>query len=208
MNDFVTDRPLTGLGFGQAGVAMFMLRMYQVTRDESYLDLGRRALSWEMANARPWGDNSVSFQHDRNLLPYVEVGAAGVAQVLLRYGDADNARKVLRGLDVDHTAMPGYAFGMSGIADAMLDAADFLDDPSYRATALRQLDYVRKVFIFKPAERFTVPCRDGVAPLALPGEGLLRCACDLMTGSAGVLRVLHRVNTGSSADFLLDEAPR
>lgn len=207
-NDFATDGPLTGLGFGQAGVALFLLRMHQVTGEQTYLDLGRRALGWELANARPWGADSISFEHDRNLLPYVEVGAAGVAQVLLRYGDLADARTVLRGLAVDHTAMPGYAFGMSGIADAMLDAATILGDPSYRDTALRQLDYVRQVFVFAPAERFAVPRRDGVVPLALPGEGLLRCSCDLMTGSAGVLRVLHRASAGGTADFLLDEVPR
>ncbi|MEJ3745345.1 class III lanthionine synthetase LanKC [Actinomycetes bacterium KLBMP 9797] len=205
MNDFSTEGPLTGLGFGQAGVAMFLLRIYQITGDESCLKFGRRALSWEMANARPWDGDSVVFEHDRNLLPYVEVGSAGVAQVLLRYGDLDAARTILRGLRVDYTAMPGYAFGMSGIADAMLDAAAILGDPSYRDTALRQLDYVRKVFIFEPAERFAVPHPGGTVPLAVPGEGLLRCACDLMTGSAGVLQVLHRVNTGGATDFLLDE---
>ena len=111
----------------------------------------------------------------------------------------------LRGLAIEHTAMPGYAFGMSGIADVMLDAAEILGEPAYRDTALRQLEYVRKVFLFEPPERFAVPRRNGVRPLAMPGEGLLRCSCDLMTGSAGVLRVFHRVTAGGGADFLLDE---
>jgi len=87
----------------------------------------------------------------------------------------------------------------------MLDAAAILDEPSYRDTALRQLEYVRKIFLFEPPERFAVPHQDGIRPLAMPGEGLLRCSCDLMTGSAGVLRVLHRVTAGGRADFLLDE---
>ncbi|GIJ29890.1 serine/threonine protein kinase [Micromonospora qiuiae] len=208
LNEFATDGPLTGLGFGQAGVALFLLRMYQITRDESYLRLGRRALDWEMANAVAWDGDSVTFEHNRTLLPYVEVGSAGVAQVLLRYGDLAAARPVLRSLDIDYAAMPGYAFGMSGIVDALLDAAEILGDRSYRQVALRQLDYVRKVFLFEPAQRFGVPRRGDTTPLAMPGEGLLRCACDLMTGSAGVLRVLHRVNHGGTTDFLLDEVPR
>jgi hypothetical protein len=112
---------------------------------------------------------------------------------------------VLRGLTVDCAAMPGYAFGMSGIADAMLDAAAILGEPSYRDRALQQIGYVRDVFLFEPPERFAVPSRDGITPLAVPGEGLLRCSCDVMTGSAGILRVLHRVNAGGMADFLLDE---
>ncbi|MGW2874640.1 hypothetical protein ACWDCZ_41480, partial [Kitasatospora sp. NPDC001225] len=139
---------------------------------------------------------------------YIEVGSAGVAQVLLRYGDLDAARAVLRGLDVRYSVLPGYAFGMSGIADALLDAAEFTGDRSYRDKALTQLDFVRKVFLFEPAERFGLPRQDGRTPLGLPGEGLLRCSCDYLTGSAGLLRVLHRVNTGGTADFLLDEAAR
>ena len=204
LNDFAADGPLSGLGFGQAGVAMFLLRMYQITGEKSYQRLGQNALGWEMANAEPWDGDSAIFKHDGTLHPYVEVGSAGVAKVLLRYGDADTARTLLRGLSVDYTALPGYAFGMCGIADAMLDAAAILGEPSYRDTALRQLDYVRKVFLFEPRERFAVPHQDGVRPLAVPGEGLLRCSCDLMTGSAGVLRVLHRVTAGGMADFLLD----
>ncbi len=209
LNDFSAEEPLTGLGFGQAGVAMFLLRMHQLTGDERHLRLGRAALGWEMAHAKPLDDDGlIMFDHQGTMEPYVEVGSAGVAQVLLRYGDLDAARTVLRGLDVGQSIMPGYCFGMSGVADALLDAADFTGDSSYRDTALRQLDFVRKVFLFKPEERFGVVRGDGPIPLAVPGEGLLRCSCDYLTGSVGVLRVLHRVNTGGTADFLLDEVTR
>ncbi|WP_424887201.1 class III lanthionine synthetase LanKC [Streptomyces sp. XH2] len=209
LNEFAAKGPLTGLGFGQAGVAMFLLRMHQVTGEEHYLRLGREALAWEMAHAKPVHDGGpIMFEHEGTMEPYVEVGSAGVAQVLLRYGDLDAARTVLRGLDVRYSVLPGYSFGMSGIADALLDAAEFTGDRAYRDTALRQLDFVRRVFLFEPAERFALPREDGRTLLGLPGEGLLRCSTDYLTGSAGVLRVLHRVNTGGTADFLLDEAGR
>ncbi|WP_405786443.1 class III lanthionine synthetase LanKC [Streptomyces sp. NBC_01367] len=211
LNGFTAKEPLTGLGFGQAGVAMFLLRMHQITGEERYLRLGREALAWEMAHAKPIDDEGgpVMFEHEGTMEPYVEVGSAGVLKVLLRYGDTDAARTVLRGLDVRYSVMPGYAFGMTGVADALLDAAEFTGDRSYRDTALRQLDFVRKVFLFEPAQRFGLPRAEGRPPLlALPGEGLLRCSTDYLTGSAGVLRVLHRVNRGGSADFLLDEVGR
>lgn len=211
LNEFTAKAPLTGLGFGQAGVAMFLLRMHQITGEERYLRLGQEALAWEMAHAKPIDDEGgpVMFEHEGTMEPYVEVGSAGVLKVLLRYGDTDAARTVLRGLDVRYSVMPGYAFGMTGVADALLDAAEFTGDRSYRDTALRQLDFVRKVFLFEPAERFGLPRAEGRPPLlGLPGEGLLRCSTDYLTGSAGVLRVLHRVNRGGPADFLLDEVGR
>ncbi|MGW6574217.1 class III lanthionine synthetase LanKC [Streptomyces sp. NPDC054945] len=210
-NEFTREEPLTGLGFGQAGVAMFLLRMHQITGEDRHLRLGREALAWEMAHAKPIDDDGgpVMFEHERTMEPYVEVGSAGVLKVLLRYGDMDAARTVLRGLDVRYSVMPGYAFGMAGVADALLDAAEFMGDRSYRDTALRQLDFVRKVFLFEPAERFGLPRDEGRPPLlGLPGDGLLRCSTDYLTGSAGVLRVLHRVNRGGPADFLLDEVGR
>ncbi|MFJ3904893.1 lanthionine synthetase LanC family protein [Streptomyces sp. NPDC090025] len=211
LNSFSGSGPLTGLGFGQAGVALFLLRMHQITGEAGHLRLGRAALGWEMAHARPLDDlgGPLMFEHEGTMEPYVEVGSAGTARVLLRYGALDDAREVLRGLDIGHSVLPGYSYGMSGIADTLLDAAELTRDRSYRDIALRQLDYVRRVFLFEPAARFRVP-RDpaGAAPLGVPGEGLLRCATDYLTGSAGVLRALHRARTGGGADFLLDEVER
>lgn len=215
-NAFTKDEPLTGLGFGQAGVALFLLRMHQITGERGYLRLGREALAWEMAHVQPAsggaaGDDgadgdAVTFEHGGTMEPYVEVGGAGVLQVLLRYGDLESARRVAGALDFRFSVLPTYGFGLSGVADALLDAAEFTGDRSYRDIALRQLDYVRSTFLFEPDERFGVPRGDGPAPLGVPGEGMTRCATDYLTGSAGVLRVLHRVNHGGGADFLLDEA--
>ncbi|WP_411109797.1 class III lanthionine synthetase LanKC [Streptomyces sp. c-19] len=208
-NDFAKDGPLTGLGFGQAGTALFLLRLHQVSGDGRWLRLGSAALDWEMAHTEPLGDTGlVMFEHEGTMEPYVEVGSAGVAKVLLRYGRLDDARTILRALDIRQTVLPAFGFGMSGVADALLDATAVTGDPAYRVQALRQLDFVRRTFLFEPAERFGTPRSGGVVPLAVPGEGLLRCACDYLSGSAGILRVLHRVNHGGTADFLLDELGR
>jgi tRNA A-37 threonylcarbamoyl transferase component Bud32 len=205
-NDFAVDGPMTGLGFGQAGVAMFLLRMYQATKDETYLGVGEKALGWEMAHAVEGDDGSLMFRHEGTLLPYVEVGGAGVAQVLLRYQHLRAAEKVLKGLRRTYSVMPGYLFGMSGIIDALLDGAAILGDSSYRIAALQQFDYVKKIFLFEPSDESPVRFAEGLkSALAVPGEGLLRCACDLATGSAGVLQVVHRLHSGRPSDFLLDQ---
>ncbi|MFE1898228.1 hypothetical protein [Streptomyces yangpuensis] len=193
-----TREPLSGLGSGPAGVAVFLLRMHQISGEERHLALGREALAWETARVTTAGDGGGPD-------PYVESGSAGLAKVLLRYGDLAAARAVLRGLDLQYAAGPGYASGMCGVADALLDAADFTGDAAHLGTALRQLDFVRQVFLFEPSARFGLRSPDGHPLLAVPGEGLLRCSTDYLTGSAGVLRLLHRVNSGGTADFLLDE---
>lgn len=205
LNDFSAKGPLTGLGFGQAGVALFLLRTTQATGDPQYAELGRRALAWEMAHTEPLEDGLVMFRHESTMEPYVEVGSAGVLQVLLRYGWMDDAREIARAIDSCQSVLPGYAFGLTGVADAMLDAAGRTGDPEYRQLALRQIDYVRQIFVFEPDEKFGLPRREGETLLAVAGEGLLRCSCDYLTGSVGLLRVLHRFNHGGTTDFLLDE---
>ncbi|MBK3563057.1 class III lanthionine synthetase LanKC [Streptomyces sp. MBT62] len=208
LNEFTSEKPFTGLGFGQAGVAMFLLRMHQITGDDWCLDLGRGALAWEMAHAERHDDGNVTFDHYGTAEPYVEVGSAGVARVLLRYGDLDSARTVLRALDVRQAVLPGFSFGMSGIADTLLDAVSITGDTAYRNIAVRQLDFVRRLFLFEPDKRFGVAPHSEAVPLGSPGDGLLRCSTDYLTGSAGILRVLHRLNHGGTADFLLDEVSR
>ncbi|MEU8510758.1 lanthionine synthetase C family protein [Kitasatospora sp. NPDC048722] len=204
---FSANGALTGLGLGQAGVAMFLLRMYQVTGDESHLRLGRAALAWELAQAR-LVDGMPVFEHEGAREPHVEVGGAGIARVLLRYGGLDDARAVLRALDAGRSGLPGCGSGMAGLADALLDAAEITGDRTYRETALRRLDLVRGTFLSEPAARPGPLRGDGSARLGVSGEDLPRCACDYLTGSAGVLRVLHRAHHGCPADFLLDEVSR
>jgi hypothetical protein len=209
LNDFAKDGPLSGLGYGQAGVAMFLLRMYQLTKDELYLRTGEKALGWEIAHAVEWDGDSISFLDGATLLPYLEVGGAGVAKVLLRYGHFETAERVLRGLRVNYVVMPGYLFGLAGIIDTMLDAEALLGDPSFRTTALQQFDYLRRTFLFEPS-RDPDAAVDHRQPrrLAIPGEALFRSACDYGTGCAGLLRVVHRLHAGGSADFLLDQLDR
>ena len=186
---------------------MFLLRMYQITQDSSYLQLGRDALAWEMANSESLSNGAIMFRHGNTLEPYVEVGSAGVAKVLLRYGDLDSARALLRGLDIDYSVLPGYSFGMAGVADTMLDAAAILGDSSYRDIALKQLDYLRRIYLFEPASasrfrgrtgrpHWLFPAKAAALRLDLP-DRLRRCTC-----------VLHRAHVGGTADFLLDEVAR
>lgn len=203
-NEFADESPLTGLGYGPAGVALFLLRLSQVTGDQRYRWLGRRALDAELADATSFERVAIAFVEKGTVEPYLEVGSAGVAQVLLRYGELDLARQVLDWLHVRHTVLPGYIFGLAGLAEVMLDAAERLHDIAYRHVAAEQLHALHQFFLFDPGALHGVRPLEGT--LAVPGEGLLRCATDLGTGSAGVLHVLHRYATGSPGSaFMLDE---
>ncbi len=200
-NEFTPDAPFTGLGYGQSGVALFLLRLHQLTRTDRYLQAGQRALAWDVSRGVKWR-GGVLFEEAGTREPYLEVGSAGVAKVMLRYGERAAVQPLLRAIHANFTVMPGYLFGHAGLIDTMLDAAVHLNDPRCYTVAMEQYDHLRRVFMFTPP---------GVNPgtqLAVPGDGLLRCACDFGTGVAGVLHVAQRLIDRRSDSLLLDEVSR
>jgi len=205
-NEFTGTAPFTGLGFGQSGVALFLLRMHQLLKDDAPLRLGQAALRADLAHAVTVEPGVVSFRHEGTLEPYLEVGGAGIAKVLLRYGWFEQARPVLADLYRKYFVLPGYLFGASGVIDALLDAYLFTGDPGYLRKLRRPLEGLGQLHLFRPKEASPFVAPDKIPEgIAVPGEGLLRVSCDFGTGCAGVLRVLHRLLNLDQADFMLDE---
>ena len=205
-NSFTADRPFTGLGFGQSGVALYLLRLSQVTGEDHWRQAGEQALAWDLAQGVRQPHGSVTFEHDGTLLPYVEVGGAGIVKVLLRYGRLKEALPIARGLEYSYYVLPGYLFGVSGIIDTMLDLYRFTGQERYLSLASRQLDTLKRLYLFPPAESSNFAAlQPGIRGLAVVGEGLLRTTCDLATGSAGVLRMLNRFRHLSGDDLMLDD---
>ncbi|WP_243027422.1 class III lanthionine synthetase LanKC [Thermus albus] len=206
VNRFSGDEPFTGLGFGQSGVALFLLRLHQLTGDLAARQDGEAALRFDLAQAERTGPGTMSFRYKGTLEPYVEVGSAGVAKVLLRYGWLEEARPLLNELGRKYSVLPGYLFGIAGVIDTLLDAYLLTRGLIHLARLERQLEGLRTLYLFEPRTCASLlPQGRTLEGLAVPGEGLLRVSCDFATGCAGVLRVLHRVASPGPADFMLDE---
>ena len=56
----ITEQPLTGFSHGAAGIAYALLRLYEVTEEQEYLDVAREGIAYERAvfssKARNWPD--------------------------------------------------------------------------------------------------------------------------------------------------------
>lgn len=164
------------------------------------------ALRFDLARAERTGPCAVGFRYKGTLEPYVEVGSAGVAKVLLRYGWLEQARPVLNDLGRKYSVLPGYLFGVAGIVDTLLDAYQLTGEPTHLARLERQLEGLHALHLFEPRACAGLLLQGRTLEgLAVPGEGLLRVSCDFATGCAGVLQVLHRVASPGPADFMLDE---
>lgn len=191
------------LGHGAAGVALFLLYLHRASGEQSFLDVGRQALRWVLAQGFHTTDGGLTwFARDRtpSYTPYWRWGSSGIGRVLLRYwhvtGDAEYAAAlddIHLDCDRKYTIFPGYFFGLAGMAELYLDLARF---PHWQERAEGS---VRK--LLAGCMLFPIEQPSGVA---FPGESLSRISCDFGTGSAGIALVMHRYLQRDGAAFMLD----
>lgn len=104
--------------------------------------------------------------------------------------------------------LSGYLYGASGVIDTLIDFYIRTKNTEYPSLLRQPLEGMLTLHLFEPikacaSERIHL---DQIpAGLAVGGEGLMRISCDYATGIAGVLSVLHRLETLTHADFTLDE---
>jgi class III lanthionine synthetase len=186
-----------GYGYGQSGVALFFLRLFQHSGDERFLCEGRRALGFDLSHAVEIEDGVLSFPRgpsDPTVDPYMEEGSAGIAKVAMRYGLWDQMDRVLSDAHRKYAGYAGLLYGIGSFVDVLTDAFLMSNEAKYLEMAKRPVSGIRDIYFIKQPRGSTTP-----------GDGLFRSSCDYATGAAGVMRALHRFAHGDSADFALDE---
>lgn len=186
-----------GYGYGQSGVALFFLRLYQTTGKDKFLSQGKRALDFDLSHGVEDEPHILSFTRaplDTTYLPYLEEGSAGIARVALRYGAWDKMEMMLSGVHRKYAGFAGLLYGLGSFVDIFTDAFMFSRDARYLEMAQRPIAGIRDFYLIKQP-----------TGLATPGDGLFRISCDYATGIAGVMRTLYRNAHPCDADFVLDE---
>ena len=186
-----------GYGYGQSGVALFLLRLAEITGRDALKSVGRRALEFDLSHGVEAESGVLSFPispGDSTLLPYLEAGSAGIAKVAIRYGMWDVLDRILSDVHRKYAGSAGLLFGLGGFIDVLTDAFLYSGDVRYLEMAKRPLAGLRDIYIIGQS-----------VGSATPGEGLFRISCDYGTGVAGVLRAVFRHAHPDLADFTLDE---
>ena len=187
-----------GFGYGQSGVALFLLRLYQLSGKEKFLFEGQRALEFDLSFAEEREKGILSFPRapgDPTVIPYLEEGSAGIAKVAIRYGLwNERLEKILSDVHRKYAGFVGLFYGLAGFVDVLTDAHLFSSDEKYLEMAKRPITGIRDIYLLKYANGW-----------ATCGENLFRISCDYATGVAGVLRTLHRFSHLDEGDFVLDE---
>jgi lantibiotic modifying enzyme len=186
-----------GLGYGQSGVALFLLRLSQILRINTWRELGERALDYDLSFAYEMERDVVSFSRgpsDHTIyLPYIEEGSAGIAKVAIRYNRWDVLEPILQDTYRKYSAFAGLIYGLTGFVDVLVDAYLSSGDSKYLNMAQRPFDGLCDLYLV-----------DTGTGLATPGESLFRISCDYATGVAGVMRTLYRLHHLTPSDFCLD----
>jgi len=188
-----------GYGYGQSGVALFLLRLFQLNENENLLSHGRRALEFDLSHAVEIENGVCSFPRapgDPTHEPYLEEGSAGIAKVALRYGISDGMEAILSDAWRKYATFAGLLYGLGSFVDVLTDAFIFSSDRRYLEMAQRPVAGIRDLYLIRLGRG-----------TATPGDGLLRVSCDYATGTAGTLRALHRFAHFDESDFMLDEIP-
>ncbi|GAA3464538.1 class III lanthionine synthetase LanKC [Saccharothrix longispora] len=189
-----------GLLRGDSGPALLLIRLFEHTGEQQWLDAAATCLAHDLASCvRVTKDDSVQLSEGWRSLPYLASGSAGVGAVLHLYlGHSPDERltDVLTGIrraaSIEFAVQPGLFNGRAGLVgflgllrdpdapDADLEAAI---TTHLRSTPLHFIDLRGEV--------------------AFPGEQLMRLSMDLGSGGAGVLTALHAVlNGGELLPFL------
>lgn len=187
--------PHAGLMQGRAGQALLLLRTYDDTGDEAFLDAAAEALRWDLRRCVVRPNGTLEVNEGWRTMPYLATGSVGVGVAL----DAYLARRhdeqfaaALPGIELVCTLpmyiLPGLFTGRAGILHYLTGrSADPATDPQIR-TQSRNLSW------------HALPYADGIA---FPGNGLMRLSMDLATGTAGVLLALTAALTDEPAHLPL-----
>jgi serine/threonine protein kinase len=199
-----SDECPVGLAHGSSGIALFLLYLHLITKDERYLNAGMRALDFDLAAATRTSDGGLSWGESVNstspLYPYWRYGSAGIGMVTLRFQRLlrlPRYQSILEGIFIDtdrkYSVFPGRFTGLAGLGEFLLDMYDFSGEPRYLASANKAAE---GIMLFRVQRNGT----------AFPGELLSRLCCDYGTGSGGIALFLNRLLGRQKGDFMLDES--
>lgn len=186
-----------GFGYGQAGVALFLLRLSQVTGDAQWKSLGASALAYDVSHGYELEPGITTFAAAPTGVttyePYVEQGTAGIIKVAIRYGQWDVVDSLVMDLHRKYSGFPGLIYGLAGLIDTLVDAYVYSGDSKYLRLAERPYQGLIDLYVFG---------EDDTA--MIPGENLFRISCDYATGMSGAIQALHRLSSPHPDDFCLD----
>ncbi|WP_043509948.1 class III lanthionine synthetase LanKC [Actinoalloteichus caeruleus] len=178
-----------GLLHGWSGPALLFLRLFELTGERRWLTAADDALAADIAECGETEHGALLVRDgSTRMLPYLEVGSAGIVVVLEQLaghapdsptaGQLPGLRRALLG---EFAIQPGLFLGRAGLMVALAAGVRRDQDPKLVAALRRH------------RARLALHAIPHEGEVAFPGNQLLRLSMDLATGGAGVLLALAAV---------------
>ncbi|WP_018218339.1 class III lanthionine synthetase LanKC [Salinispora vitiensis] len=178
-----------GLLRGWSGVGLYFLHLHERTGDSRFLDHAVQAVRRDLASCRSHVDGSLQVDGDFRLLPYLEIGSAGIALVAAEIDHRRPDPAMRAAVDALSLAcMPEFVIepqlfnGRAGLLATLRRLSRRHPDNHRLSTAVR-----------RHLERLGWHAITYEGHLAFPGDQGRRLSMDVATGSAGVLLALGAV---------------
>lgn len=169
---------------GASGAALFWIRHFEATGDAASLDHAERAIRIDVAALVECPDGSLQVNEGWRVVPYLGTGSAGVGVAIARLLQHRSVpdltitlEQINRATHASFVIQCGWWNGRAGFIDFQLAVSEPLGLPSTVDDHVEALQH--HVLVRGCGVHF-------------PGEQLLRSSTDLLTGSAGIHRVLNR----------------
>ncbi|MBD2847468.1 lanthionine synthetase C family protein [Paenibacillus sp. IB182496] len=188
----------TFLGYarGNSGVALFLLYLYQLTKDLKFYKAGEAALQFDISYLQETEEQNLSVPRGKiseleNVFTHYWLdGSAGIVSVLWRYWAISGKKEYFQkasSLILDtfrtFTVFPGLFRGAAGLGNSLLEAHYFTGEQKYLDQAIK---------IGHSILLFQIKREEGIA---FPGEQLFRISTDFGTGMAGISLFINSLST-------------
>lgn len=177
-----------GLMRGMAGHAVYWVRSFEYSGEETDLDRAEKALDVDLALCIEAGDGSIQLNEGWRTLPYLASGSMGVGLAMLRFreyrkrpGDKEALRRIVRCADPEFAIQSTLFNGRAGFVYFLTQLAESND-----ADLVTSADMERHANLLGT---YAVLNRTGIH---FPGDQIMRLSTDWSTGSAGVYAALER----------------
>ena len=188
-----------GMGYGNSGIATFLLEVWRITQRDEYLQCAVEAMDFEVSHGRADSDGALLFgpSLDANVhSPYWLRGSGGVATALTNFYRVLNdkhylelAKRAAIPSEKFFSAAPHMMEGLASMGGTLLDLYGVTGDTRYYAGALRKALQTTLYQVSDP---------NGIA---YPGRFLLRVSHDLSAGGAGIGLFFDRLLNGKQRAF-------
>lgn len=197
-----------GYAKGSSGVALFLLYLGVCTQSIKYIQIGLRALDFDLAHLQPLEDQTglstprgPADKPERVLSQYWFDGSAGIVTVLARFIKCGFDRpysnfleRLIPDITRRFTVFPHLFNGMAGLGNVQLDLGELFRDPRFKAMAMETANRIAL---------YAIPRKEGIA---FPGDQLFRISNDFGNGAAGIALFLARLTgkINGNFNFVLD----